>query len=68
MPHPLLVGTALLGAGLTALRLLRREQERVRRVLDRVEAEEGIGRLPARRLERDPATGVYRLPDDRPSS
>ena len=65
MPHPLVLTTALLGGGLTLLRLFRREQERVREALDRVRRQEGLDALPAQRLERDPSTGIYRLPDDR---
>lgn len=68
MPHPFLVGTALLTAGVAALRLYRREQQRVRDVLDRMKRQDTLDALPAQRLERDPLTGIYRLPDDRASS
>ena len=68
MPHPVLIGTAVFGAGLAVLRLYRREQKRVREVLDRLKREEGLSALPVQRLERDPVTGIYRLPDDRPPS
>lgn len=68
MPHPLLIGTALLSAGVAAVRLYRREQARVQDALDRVKRQEGLDALPVQRLERDPATGIYRLPDDRASA
>lgn len=68
MPHPIVVATAALSAGVALLRLYRREQQRVRETLDRVRRQDGLAALPARRLERDPLTGVYRLPDDRSSA
>ncbi len=66
--HPFFVTTALLGAGVAAVRIYRRERERVRDTLERMKRQDGLDALPAQRLERDPATGIYRLPDDRRSA
>ncbi len=57
MPQLLIVGAALVG-GWYAWKALKREMARIDREV------EAVRKKPAETLERDPATGRYKLKDD----
>lgn len=58
MANPVIIGGLIVGGALAAWRVVR-EQQRRRRLLERL-AREADSKAPVIALERDPVTGVFR--------